>query len=52
MEGHKLQPAPLNDETLHILKQAEASINQRLGLETDTDNEVYLIALNRGKAMK
>ncbi len=47
MEGSKLNPAPLSEEALQILKEAESAINQRMGLETDPDREVYLIALNR-----
>ncbi len=47
MEGSKLYPARLDDETMNILREAEAAINQRLGLETNPDKEVYLIALNR-----
>jgi len=47
MKENKLEPAQLNEETLQILKEAESAINQRLGLETDPNREVYLIALNR-----
>lgn len=47
MEGEKLHPARLTDETLHILREAESAINQRLGAETNPEAEVYLIALNR-----
>jgi hypothetical protein len=47
MESHKLHPARLNEEALHILREAEAAINQRLGVETNPAAEVYLIALNR-----
>jgi hypothetical protein len=49
VEGSKLHPARLNEETLDILREAETAINQRLGLETNPDNEVYLIALNRDR---
>lgn len=47
MEGQKLRPARLNEEALHILREAEATINQRLGVETNPAEEVYLIALKR-----
>ncbi len=47
MEGQKLRPARLNEDTLHILREAEAAINQRLGVETNPAEEVYLVALNR-----
>lgn len=49
MEGSKLHPARLTEETMNILREAETAINQRLGLETNPDNEVYLIALNQNK---
>ena len=49
MEGSKLHAAELNEETMSILREAEIAINQRLGVETNPDHEVYLIALNRNK---
>ncbi|MEW5786117.1 MAG: hypothetical protein AB1767_13770 [Bacillota bacterium] len=49
MEGSKLHPARLNEESLQILMEAETAINQRLGVETNPGEEVYLIALNRNQ---
>lgn len=46
MEAAKLHPAELNEEAMQILREAEASINRCIGVETDPAAEIFLIALN------
>ncbi len=46
MEVAKLHPAELDEESLQILREAEASINRCTGAEGDSSAKIFLIALN------